>query len=623
MTIPKRHRLLWLLTLSAVALGSLFCLLTGRTAAHALTIALAAGFLAGTVHLADVCLPDAQSPRVRRLSALIFLAAWGALMAFYVWHICTEETIFVNDDAIYHYQQLTLSPQLHAGLSATWTHFRTSLSTDYTVLANLLLAPLFALTDGTADGFGLAAALMAWTPLMYQLRRITLRLSDRLQLTDGRTLLLCAGACVAVLALPLLHRAALWRQVNLLGLPLLLQVIFLTLDMDGHCHRPWKWGTLLITCVLLALMRRWFLFFLAGWLPMWGLIQAAKHIRQKEWTPLFRLLAYCAACIALGAALLWPLLSRAIAGNYTVAYAYWRKDSGGLAYEVKNQGWLLGWGTCALIVAGYAWGLMQKRSRPLRLLSAMMLLCAVIGVLLFTRIQNMTFHQVTFLMPAYVLGLMLFFAMLTALPCPSLRIGLTAVTCGALLLQWGLSVTHEKPQQLSPLLCHVSLKPPVREDMAQIDAVSDFIGAACTPHSPALILMNSAGYDRLTFVTLRYPDLTLREKVALDRIALVSDGFPRMWFAARYILVPTVPQTNQPGGTVEKLTRWLLADEADRFDVVATFPMDGFDLLVMQRREPVQYAEYEELLALFAEEHALYPAVWGDRMGFFYGLTLE
>ena len=48
--------------------------------------------------------------------------------------------------------------------------------------------------------------------------------------------------------------------------------------------------------------------------------------------------------------------------------------------------------------------------------------------------------------------------------------------------------------------------------------------------------------------------------------------------------------------------------------------MEGFNLLVMQRRDGVTFAEYEELLALFAQEHALYPAVYGDRMGYFYGI---
>lgn len=616
------HRLLWLMTLAAVITGGLLCLLTGRTAAHVLTIALAAGYLASTVHIADLCLADRQMPAVRRASGAIFAAATLLLLGFYCWHFRAEQTIFINDDALYHYQQLELAGHLNAGLSATAQHFLASLSTDYTCLANLLLAPLFSLTNRTADGFGLAASMMSWLPLMYQLRRVTLRLADRLQLTGVRTLLLCAGTCIAVLALPVLHRAALWRQVNLLGLALLLQVIFLTTGFDFRRREPLRWTALLLSAVLLALMRRWFLFFLAGWLPLWGISVVVRLIRKGDWPALRRYAIGVAACLAAGVALLWPLLCRAMAGDYTVSYAYWRKDSGGLAYELKNQSWLLGWGSCALISAGYAWGLLQRRSREIRVLSAMLLACAGVGVLLFTTIQNMTFHQVTFLMPAYVWGLMLLFAMLAGLSRPSLRIGLTALTGVALLLQWGVSVTHEKPQQLSPVLCHVSLRPPVRDNLADVLAVSHFIDATCTADAPALILMNSDKYDRLTFVTPAYPDLTMRNKVALDRIALISDGFPRMWFAARYILVPTVPQTNHPGGTVEKLTRWLLADEADRFDVIAAFPMDGFDLLVMQRRDPVQYDEYEDLLALFAEEHALYPAVYGDRMGYFYGLTL-
>ncbi|MBQ2954373.1 MAG: hypothetical protein IJE07_12650 [Clostridia bacterium] len=619
--MAKHHRGMWLLAAAVVLAGTCACLLTGRTLAHGLTIALAAGWFASIAHVADGCLPDQQSRKVRVASGAIFAAGSLALLGFYAWHFAAEETIFINDDSLYYYQQLALSEHLNTGLPATLQHFAASLSTDYTCLANLLLAPLFALTDRTADGFGLTVAIMTWLPLLYQLRRLTLRLADRLGLSGGQTLLLCAGTCVSVIALPILHRAALWRQVNLMGLPLLLQVIFLTRGIALHRTQPLRWGALLASCVLLALMRRWFLFFLAGWLPLWGISAVCSLLRRREYRHLARFAACACCCLALGTLLLWPLLSRAIAGNYAVSYAYWRKDSGALAYEMQNQGWLLGWGSCGLIAAGYAWGLLQKRSPALRGLCGMMLGSAAIGVLLFTRIQNMTYHQVAFLMPAFVLGLMLLFAMLATLPRRSLSAGLTALTCAALLLQWGASVTHEKPQQLSPLLSHVSLKPPVRQDMAAIRAVSDFISQTCTADDPALILMNSNDYDRLTFVTPAYPDLSLREKVALDRTALVSDGFPRMWFAARYILVPTIPQTNHPGGTVEKLTRYLLADEADRFDVVATFPMDGFDLLVMERRGPVQYDEYEELLALFADEHALYPAVYGDRMGFFYGLV--
>ena len=619
--MKTRHGIMWLLAAAVTLAGCCACLLTGRTLAHGLTIAMAAAWLASAVHLADRGMPNGQSRGVRIASGAIFAAAGALLLGFYAWHFAREAAIFISDDALYHYQQLELSLQLQAGLPATVRHFLRSLSTDYTCLANLLLAPAFALTDGTADGFGLAVWLMTFPPLLYQLRRVTLRLADHLQLTGAPALLLCAGTCVAALALPILHRAALWRQVNLLGLPLLVQVIFLSRGIDPRRPQLLRWAALLASCVLLALMRRWFLFFLAGWLPLWGLTAALPLMRRKEWRQLGRFALCCAACLVIGALLLWPLLSRAAAGNYAVSYAYWRKDSGGLAYEIRNQGWLVGWGSWGLIAAGYAWGLLQKRSRGLRVLCALTLGGGAIGLMLFSRIQNMTYHQVTFLMPVYLLGLMLLFAALATLPHPRLRSGLICALCAALLAQWGLCVTHDRPQDVSSMLPHVSLRPAQRADIAQIRAVSAFISETCTAEAPALILMNSDAYDRLTFVTPAYPDLSLREKVALDRTALVSDGFPRMWFAARYILVPTVPQTNHPGGTVEKLTRHLLDDESDRFDVVAAIPMECFDLLVMQRRGPVQYDEYEELLALFAEEHALYPAVYGDRMGFFYGLA--
>lgn len=623
MTLRNRHRLLWGLALAVTVLGGALCLGTGRTAAHALTISLAAAFLAGAVHLADAFLPNEQSRRVRLLSAGMFAAAWAALFSFYAWHFSASQTVYVNDDALYYYQQLVLSQHLNDGLAATLRFVYQSISTDYTYVPNLFIAPLFSLTDRSIHGFALAGLLMTWTPLMYQLRRLTLRLADQTRLSGAGTLLLCAGTCVSVIALPLLHRAAAWCQINLLGLPILVQVVFLSWGTDFRRMQPVRLLCLFLCVALLTLTRRWFIFFLAGWLLLWGLSTVLRLLRQRDWRALRNLLLYGASCTALGFLLLWPLFSRALQGHYSVSYAFWRKDGSAFLYELCNQSWLLGWGSCGLISLGYAWGLCQRRSRVLRGLSAGALASALLSIFLFTRIQNMTYHQATILMPAYVLGLMLFFAMLARLRRRHLRIGATAAACAALLVQWGLCITHEEPQRLSPILSHVSLKPPVRDDIAALEAVSAFVAETCDAEHPALFLCNSSEFDRLTFVSLRYPDLSMRDKVALDRIALPSDGFPRAWFSARYIFVPTVVQTSRPGGTVEKLTHYLLSDEADRFEAAASFSFEGFDLLVMQRKGPVQYEEVEELMALFAQEHALYPKVYGDRIGYFYGLTLE
>jgi len=614
--MSRFHRLLWLAALAGVALGGGLCLLTGRTMAHVLSIAMAALFMASAVHLADAYLPDSGTPRVRRGSAALFAGAFLALMAFYLWHIRTAQTVFIFDNSLYYYQQLDLANRMNEGLLPTLRHVWESLSTDYTSVPNLLMAPLFSLTDRTSAGFGLATAVMVWAPLMYQLRRVSLRLAQRLQLTDGGTFLLCAGACVSVCCLPLLHRAALWRQINLLGMPLLVQVVYLSWNADFRKPEPLRLTALFLSALMLALMRRWFLFFLAGYLLLWGLLTALRLIQGRAWHALRNLALYGIACAMLAAVLLWPLLTHAIQGNYTEAYAYWNKA--GLSYEIWNQSWLVGWGSCGLIAAGYLWGIMQKRSADVRRLAGVMLAGGAVTLFLFTRIQNMTFHQSTILMPAYVLGLLLFFAMLASLRRQWLRRGATLLTAALLMLQWGMSVTHEEPQTVSPLLSHTSLKPPVRRDMAALEEICAFVRDHCDADHQALFLCNSADYDRLTFVNLSYPDMSLREKVSLQRIALPSDGFPWVWFSAEYLIVPTQVQTNQPGGTVEKLTHFVLNDFADRFEVVHRVAFDGFDMLILRRKGPVQPDEPEALQALFAAESERYPVVFHDRIRWFY-----
>ena len=99
--MKARHGVRWGLTAAIILAGLFACLLTGRTFAHALTIVLAAVYLAGTVHLADSGVPNRQSCRVRLVSGAIFAAALAALLGFYAWHFSAESTIFITDDSLY------------------------------------------------------------------------------------------------------------------------------------------------------------------------------------------------------------------------------------------------------------------------------------------------------------------------------------------------------------------------------------------------------------------------------------------------------------------------------------------------------------------------------------------
>lgn len=604
--------MLALAVLAAVTLGAVACLLTGRTLAHVLSIAMMAGYVALPLYLTDRYLPMRGDAAVRRWTAGISLAGFAWIVLFHLWHYGAARYVYIFDDSLYYYQQLELAHVMNTGLKDTLTLCWRSVGTDYTRLPNLLLAPLFSLTDRSIQAHGLCGVVLSWGLLQYQLRRFTAHAAQELRCAPRQAVLLHAGMVLICCALPVLHKATSACQVNLLGLPVFLTIVLLSWHF-GFRKLDKTRALCLFLCVLtLVLMRRWFIFLLAGYLVFWGGRTVIRLLRQRDFPALLNLTGYGLLCTLAGLTLLWPLFRHAVSGNYAQTYHYWKGD--GLLFELKNQTWRVGLGVMLLTATGYLWGLLQRRSKPLRALTIVMGGSGGLALFLFDRIQSMNAHQVTILMPMYAFGLFLLFAAALTLRRTGLRIALCALLSGLLLGQYALCLTQERPQDVSPLLPHDSLVPPVRDDFAAIGEVADFVDANCSADAQALFLCNSNLYDRLTFVNIRYPDLSMRQKVSLQRIALPSDGFPTAWFSARYYLVPSAPQTNQPGGTVEKLTDFLLQDDGRRFRLVHSVDFGEFMMYVLERTGPAQWDEVEALEVLFAEENAAHPHLWQERI---------
>ena len=607
-----RQRLLWLGALAALTLGAVACLLTGRTLAHMLSIAMMTGYAALPLYLTDRYLPMRAASAVRRWTAGISLAGFAWIVGFHLWHYNAARYVYIFDYSLYYYQQLELANVMNTGLAETLSLFWRSVGTDYTRLPNLLLAPLFALTDRSIQAHGLCGVVLSWGLLLYQLRRFTVHAAQALRFSPRRTVLLHAGMVLICCALPVLHKATSWCQVNLLGLPVFVTIVLLSWNFDFRRPDKVRAVSLFLAVLTLVLMRRWFIFLLAGYLLFWGGRTVLRLLRERDVPALLNLTGYGLLCTLAGLTLLWPLFRHAISGNYAQTYHYWKGD--GVLFELKNQTWRVGLGVMLLAAAGYLWGMLQRRSKPLRALSIVMAGSGLTALLLFDRIQSMNDHQVTILMPAYVFGLFLLFAAALTLRRKALRIALCTLLSGLLLGQYAICLTHQRPQDVSPLLPHDSLVPPVRDDFEAIGEVADFVDAHCTADAQALFLCNSDLYDRLTIVSIRYPELSLRQKVSLQRIALPSDGFPNIWFSARYYIVPSAPQTNQPGGTVEKLTDFILQDDGSRFRLVDAVDFGEFIMYIMERTGPAHWNEVEALESIFAEENAAHPHLWNERI---------
>ncbi len=612
MRIRKVQRLLPFI---AMGVGALLCIITGRTAAHALSICLCAAFVCGNLWVCDRYCPGNASRRVEVWTALTGAAGFMWITAFHLWSYANARYVFIFDDSLYYYQQLELANHLNAGLSDALPFVWRSVGTDYTYLPNLLLAPLFSLTDRTIQAHGLCGVAMTWSLMMYQVRRMLRRLASALKLTDGQSIALHGMAVLVLCTLPILHRATSWCQVQLLGMPLVLSMLTLCWRCGFRRIDLPRLAALLITVMALALMRRWFLFLIAGILLLWGAATAADQLRRRDFPALLNFLLYGVISAAIGLAALWPMFRHALAGNYAATYAYWK--GGGLRFELRNLGWLCGTGTLVLTALGYLWGLVQS-NRALRLGAAGMGASGLIALALFNRIQSMEVHQVTILMPMLVCGLVLLALGAITLKKRLRRRAACALLSALLLGQYALSLTSECPWEVHPLLPVKSLKPPVRDDFDALHEVADFIDANCDAQHQALFLCNSDDYDRLTFVNLRYPDLSMRQKVALQQISLPHHGFPAAWFSARYYLVPSVPVTNIPGGTAEKLTNLIHGALRDQFRLVRQVDFGAFTLDIMERAGKAQWPEVELLLSAFEAESRQYPKLFRDRIGWYY-----
>lgn len=616
--MTKQHRLLWLASALVILGGTAACLLTGRTMAHALTIAVTAIFLAGAVYLADVYIPSEHDRRTRVLTAVTAGVAMCWLLGFYAWEMYAAEYVYVFDDFLFYYQQMVLSEYMSYGLDPTLKLiFRTIANNDYTYFMNLLLAPLFGLTDHTIQSFTLTATVMTWAPLLYILRKFTLRLGNALHFDGPRTVLLNGALCLIACFMPLIHASAARCQLSLLAMVFFLEVVFLSWG-DDTWNMPLRrtdWQrriALFLAVVMLAIARRWFMFPLLGYLIMWAATTLAGLLRRRDWTGLKHYLLYGAACAVLGVLLLEDFILHVLRGNYVTAYAYWNK--GGLFYELANQGKFVGLSWMILIALGYVWAFCQKRAPALRSLALTSLLTTLFALFAFTRIQNMYHHQSLILVPGYVFGLLMVFAALLTLTKRALRCIAAGALSLSMLWQFGASVSQRYPDSHGSWTSSVGLKPLYRPDMDQVWALSDYLSEHTAADYKAFFLGDNELYNRTVFTNVRYPDVSLRKTVVMPHYTFPSQGFPEEWFTAGIYVVPATCQTSHTTGALEKLRVFLLEQFPERFERQETFSFATADLHVYTRKGPVQADEVDALLTLFAEESAEYPELFEGRI---------
>lgn len=521
---------------------------------------------------------------------LISLFTLLATFAFYSFTLINSKQIYTWDQHTYYGQQLDLLDSFGITsadgnfLSGLKTIIKTTFASDYgDFLLSFTSAP-FSLTPMTAENFIFTYSLFEVLPTIFAflllvekaLELIESKRHPLLKATKSskktRALLLVTSA-LALVAFPLLHKAASYGQPDIFGLFWVALIAILCLDYFFDKPDPPRWLFLVLFIFFTIITRRWYLFLLLAFFLSYGIAILAHHKTlkilvhkkslKKALKPLRPALTFLAiAAVSLLIALL-PFIIRTLKANYSVSYAAW--NTGGLAFEItSHQIPFLGGFLLALIILGFFVGILNKITRTPALIALSTL---TLSLLFFTHVQNLWYHQSLILVPAYLSALFFLIVGFT-----NTKISITTKTIPVLVLTLNYyGALSENPNFYNNhFFGNISLKPIVHESYDKLVEIDSYIlentitknadkNSENAAHLEKSVYPNfaSSEYSAGALANLAHPDRSLDKVICKESSIDNVHGFPTCILSAKYVIISSknIDSTGAtPSKTIPKIT---------------------------------------------------------------------
>lgn len=170
-----------------------------------------------------------------------------------------------------------------------------------------------------------------------------------------------------VLTYPFLRMSAMLAQPDWFGLIFAFAILLLTLDYRFEKLEPGRFVLIFLATAAIILSRRWYLYFVVGYYFSYALllfVSSAKLAKQGQKGLALRrvrnLILFGVCAMAAMVVLLWPMVSKILAFNYSDRYSYY--NVGGIAVELYYHAMRTGLLNLILILFGL-W-LCVKRKSP-------------------------------------------------------------------------------------------------------------------------------------------------------------------------------------------------------------------------------------------------------------------
>ena len=550
----------------------------------------------------------------KRHFGAVFLI-FTAVSIYYVSALRNRDFIYYWDYSNYLVKQYTIEDLFAEDpLKGLWYVIR-SMGGDYTTLINVFLEIPFAFTDRTGDSYVLIQLINVFLPLLILMSVLIIKLQSIFQVQSEGT---CFYLILSIFAFhPLLHKAALIGQPDWFGLIFCFVIVVLTLDYRFEQQNYLIDVVLFLSTALLILTRRWYLYFVVGYYFSYGLFvvilglwEYFQGYKEKAFLRLKNIFSFAAASLVMMGILFSVVIFHILRYNYGERYASYME--GGFSGELFSQAHLVGGVFAVLMLAALLYGVI-KRYRSDIIFGAV--LGFLISVALFTRVQNMGYHQSLLLLPFYyvMIGAGLIGVMETGSAWgKKLK---TAAGYGVIFASVFINISGIPTGRLiSAVLpvCHLAVDS--RTDLPAVMEVAHWIDENCQEGEQAYIIPHTNLYNPDIFRNVTLPDGHLRNKVSYGSAVLGTHKFPLELLEAKYVLTcEPFPKVNSSVKMCEKYDHLFQAVKDEKFSLVRTFDMgNGTEFYAYQRVEAADEAEVEFYLSSLDEEDKRFPDLFRD-----------
>lgn len=540
----------------------------------------------------------------------------------YVVEMINTKRVYTWDQCCYYNNQIDLLNGFNQSfIKGIGKIIKTTYNSDYGYFLLSFTTLIFSFTSKTEKAFILTYAVVEILPVIFVLLLNIINIGQKFNIKNKKIFIISSS--IVILTFPLLHRAALWGQPDIFGLFWIGLIVLITTNYKFENIDIRKWTLIILFSFLLAITRRWYIFWMIGYYTSYGvflLIESAMLDKNVFIKKLKNIIIFAVIAVILLIILLAPIIYRTIKANYAVNYSAWNK--GGLIYEVKQQKLFLGYFFIILMIIGIIYGLYKKEIRFFILTNFIALL---LTSLLFSRIQNSWYHQSLIYVTQYILLISIGIGIVGKINnkyiCYILEI---LIITGLVLSAYG-SVTESKIFFNNKFYGNVSLKPEYREDYESIGEMVSFIKENCEINKdrvyPNFATNKYCGHTLSQFLM---PDNYLQSIMIYESSIDSVHGFPIEILTAKYIIIAnqildgtsaatkskTIPNINNALLNIEEIK--------NKFKKVREFDMkNGVIFIVYERNEEVDKKESEIWKKLVEEESLKYPNLFGERIDSF------